>query len=46
MHIENVSQLILVLSGLDSHSLHICRKPTYTRERFTIFGKTIQIVEK
>ena len=37
--IKNVSQLLLVRSGLDSHSVLICRKPTQLRERFAIFSE-------
>ena len=39
IYTKNVSQLLLVRSGLDSHSVQICRKPTLTRERFAIFSE-------
>ena len=36
---KNVSQLLLVLSGFDSHSVQYMQKAHATRERFAIFSE-------
>ena len=39
IHTKNVSQLLLVLSGIHSLAFQYAEKPTYKRERFAIFSE-------
>ena len=40
-HTKNVSQLLLVLSGIHSLAFQYAEKPTYKRERFAIFSERL-----
>ncbi len=41
IHTKNVSQLLLVLSGIHSLAFQYAEKPTYKRERFAIFSERL-----